>query len=363
LAPFTACLFLLRVHFLMSSLIALKAPQQHVYPKLQQDFRHSDTPQENTPAASLIKAIQKPSKLPITPSPPWVNVGLNVAVYLDFKLLPTLLLPVAQFFNPKATQQTLINHIKCTPYSLSNIFYRLKYPRTLGVQVYGSARPSPNNSLKGLYKLAVKTGKRLVKAGFYPVTGGGPGVMGAVANGAKQANGHTVGVMVPQLSAENKESIPYHLFREFVLAPSFTHRLKGPGGFFHRAGRLLVLPGGIGTLREMLEAFEEIGYSDHISHFPMQKQIVVLNHKGFFTRTFKPMIDQLVAEGLASPKLYRVIRVVNNVDEAMAALKDTSVEWTSGLKNHTERNLKYKNWSLSQIAETWFYRLAHRKKQ
>jgi uncharacterized protein (TIGR00730 family) len=295
--------------------------------------------------------------LPQTRSPRWVNKGLKVVQYLDNKLVPTTTYPFVKLFNRQATRQSISQALKGNPYSLSNVFYRLKYPRVLGVHVYGSARPSKTNSLAGMYQLGMDTGEALVKAGMFPVTGGGPGMMQAVAEGAVKANGHSVGVAVPGLDQENQQSNPYEVYRELVLSPTFTHRLKGPGGFYHRAGRVLVLPGGLGTTRELLEAFEELAYSDMLSHFPLQKQVVVLDNNGFFKQSLKPFLDKLIEEKVASPSIYNMIRIVPTLDEAIKALNDPSVPWTNGLQKHRHRNLKYKLFSLSALAERCFHAL------
>ena len=295
--------------------------------------------------------------LPRTSTPNWVNSGLKLAKYLDNHLVPNMAYPVVKLFDRNATRESIGIQLKGNPYSLSNIFYRLKYPRVLGVHVYGSARPSKTNALSGFYQLGMETGEALVKAGLFPVTGGGPGVMEAVAEGAIKANGHAVGVAVPALGEVNQEVTPYHAFRELILSPTFTHRLKGPGGFYHRAGRVLVLPGGLGTTRELLEAFEELAYSDKLSHFPLQKQVVVLDHNGFFNKSLKPFLDKLIEEKVASPSIYKMIRLVPTLDEAVTALNDPSVPWTNGLQKHSQRNLKYKVYSLSALAERCFHAL------
>jgi predicted Rossmann-fold nucleotide-binding protein len=321
----------------------------------------------NEPLFAQNKA-QPTTPLPKTATPSWLDAGLKLAIWLDSKAVPNLVYPLVKLVNPKLTKNDVIYAVKGNPYSLSNIFYRLKYPRVLGVNVYGSARPTKTNALSHHYQLGLQAGKALTEAGLFPVTGGGPGVMQAVAEGAYRANGHTVGVGVTTLgemdragtsSGLNKpfEDNPLNIYRELVLSPTFTHRLKGPGGFFHRAGRNLILPGGLGTIRETLEAFDEIAYSDELSHFPLQKQLVVLDENGYYKNTLKPLLDTLIKEKVASPSVYKVLRFVSSLPEAINALNDPSVPWTTGLKNHQQRNLKYKPFSLSALAERLFHAL------
>jgi uncharacterized protein (TIGR00730 family) len=295
-------------------------------------------------------------------TPLWVDKGLQAAKWLDMQAVPRALYALTRLTHPHMTLDDWVYKLRSRPYALSNIFYRLKYPRLYGVHVYGSARPSPTNDLKDYYEMGQQVGKSLAKAGLFSVTGGGPGVMAAVALGAKAGGGHTVGVAVPQLDEQDSKSSGSaidnrKLYDECISAPSFTHRLKGPGGFFHRAGRVLILPGGTGTLREMLEAYEEVGYVDSISHFPQQRQIVVLDYNRFFSTSVKPMLDKLIAEGMASPSIYDIIKVVPTIDDALKALKDPTVRWTNGLSRHRERNLKYHTYSPIQTLERMLHKL------
>src|SRR5688572_21026804 len=61
------------------------------------------------------------------------------------------------------------------------------------VTVFGSARfPSDNAH----YALAREMGRRIARAGFTVMTGGGPGVMEAANRGAKEVGGRSVGVNI-----------------------------------------------------------------------------------------------------------------------------------------------------------------------
>ena len=58
------------------------------------------------------------------------------------------------------------------------------------VAVFGSARTPENHPY---YKLARRTGECLAKSGLAVITGGGPGIMQAANQGAKEAGGLSIG--------------------------------------------------------------------------------------------------------------------------------------------------------------------------
>ena len=61
------------------------------------------------------------------------------------------------------------------------------------VTIFGSARVKPDNPH---YQQAVETARLLGEAGFNIITGGGPGIMQAGNEGAKQANVTSVGLNI-----------------------------------------------------------------------------------------------------------------------------------------------------------------------
>jgi uncharacterized protein (TIGR00730 family) len=212
-------------------------------------------------------------------------------------------------------------------WSLKNVAQRMRYPRKLGIQVFGSARPKPEGPLAEYYALGVAVGQAIANRGCFPVTGGGPGMMRAVMEGAAHAGGHTVGITVPI-----EQEVPAgSCMKEVVHALNFAERLHDWGGFNSRAGRLLVLPGGVGTDREFMSVLEEFAYGDHLSEYSLQKQIVLLDFDAFFTAkgALVDHIHYLIEREFVSPSLFNVIKITSDVEQALDWLLDPTVPWTS----------------------------------
>jgi uncharacterized protein (TIGR00730 family) len=112
-----------------------------------------------------------------------------------------------------------------------------------GITVFGSARTRAEASD---YQCAHRLGQYLARAGLPVMTGGGPGIMGAVNKGAIEAGGLSVGlsISVPHEHAPNPY-LTHHLhFSDFQTRKLMLTRYSR--GF-------VVFPGGFGTVDELME--------------------------------------------------------------------------------------------------------------
>jgi uncharacterized protein (TIGR00730 family) len=121
-------------------------------------------------------------------------------------------------------------------------------------------------------------GKAIGKAGHRLVYGGGDnGLMGMVARSTKAAGGHVTGIIPHFLMAKEKLNASVD---EVVMVDDMHQRKMQ---LFERSDAFVALPGGIGTLEELVE---QMTWSQLGRH---NKPIVMVDIGGFW----RPMMDLL----------------------------------------------------------------------
>ena len=127
-------------------------------------------------------------------------------------------------------------------------------------------------------KAAETLGRRLAEEGHTLIYGGSNlGLMGVVSGAALQEGGHVVGV-IPTLFSE--EIIQSQLVTELVRVRSMAERKEY---IIARSDAFVALPGGIGTLDEVLEVM----VANQLKQ--IDKPMYLLNMDGFFN----PFLEQL----------------------------------------------------------------------
>jgi len=112
------------------------------------------------------------------------------------------------------------------------------------VTVFGSARTRPEEPI---YKMAQEFGRKLAAAGYMVITGGGPGIMQAVNEGAGSENSFGVNIRLPfeqqmnPVLTNNPRAITYKYF--------FNRKVA----FLKESDAVALFPGGFGTLDEAME--------------------------------------------------------------------------------------------------------------
>jgi len=112
------------------------------------------------------------------------------------------------------------------------------------VSIFGSARTRPDQPY---YKLAEEISRLLSDAGFSVISGGGPGIIEAANKGAFYGKSPSVGLNI-QLPHEQSNN-PYQ-----NISQSFQHFFARKVMFVKFANAYVVMPGGFGTLDELMEA-------------------------------------------------------------------------------------------------------------
>jgi uncharacterized protein (TIGR00730 family) len=112
------------------------------------------------------------------------------------------------------------------------------------VTVFGSARTKPEETL---YVMARDLGQKLVEAKYMVITGGGPGIMQAVNEGAGPENSFGVNIQLPFEQQPNPviDGNP-----RYVIYKYFFNRKVA---FLKEAHAIAFFPGGFGTLDEAME--------------------------------------------------------------------------------------------------------------
>lgn len=176
------------------------------------------------------------------------------------------------------------------------------------VTVFGSARFGEEHPY---YQVAREVGSGLARLGFTVMTGGGPGVMEGANRGAREAGGPSIGCNI-ELPFE-QEPNPYldrwvechYFFVRKVLLLKYSYAF-------------VVLPGGFGTLDEMMESLTLI-QTGKIAQFP-----VVLMGREYW-QPFVAMTREMLEAGTVSPKDLDLMLITDSVEEAMAHIEQQAV--------------------------------------
>lgn len=114
--------------------------------------------------------------------------------------------------------------------------------------------------------------------------GGGTGLMGALADGALEAGGETIGVTVRMFDTpEIRRSDLTELLVFDTLHERKAKMVELSDGF-------VALPGGLGTLDELIESLAWVQLGIH------SKPVGLLNHKRYFDR-FIALLDHVAEQG------------------------------------------------------------------
>ncbi|HNV87384.1 MAG TPA: TIGR00730 family Rossman fold protein [Methylotenera sp.] len=111
------------------------------------------------------------------------------------------------------------------------------------VSIFGSARTQPDSPY---YQLAEQIARRLSDAGFNVISGGGPGIMEAANKGAYGGKSASIGLNI-ELPHEQTENA----YQD--ISQNFKHFFMRKVMFVKYASAYVVLPGGFGTLDELME--------------------------------------------------------------------------------------------------------------
>jgi uncharacterized protein (TIGR00730 family) len=167
-------------------------------------------------------------------------------------------------------------------------------------------------------------GKILARSGIRLVYGGGSiGLMGALASSVIENGGAATGIIPEFLTAKER---PRRLAQEQIITRDMHERKRT---MFDRADAFVALPGGIGTLEELVEQMTWAQLGRH------KKPILIVNVNGFWDPLLSLLahmrmlglvpppsrgVDLLVADRVADilPKLHEAVRATGDAQKKMA---------------------------------------------
>ena len=176
------------------------------------------------------------------------------------------------------------------------------------VTIFGSARVK---SVHPYYKMAEEIAYQLVQDGYGVITGGGPGIMEAGNKGARRAKGKSVGLNIylpheqkgnPYIDPDKLITFDYFFVRKVMF-------MKYSQGF-------IVMPGGFGTLDELMEALTLI-QTKKIGRFP-----IVMVGKKFWGGMMDWIKKVLVAEKMIHEDDLELINLVDTPTQAVKVIND-----------------------------------------
>jgi len=160
----------------------------------------------------------------------------------------------------------------------------------------GASRRAPADCLAA----ARCVGEQIARRGHLLVYGGNrTGLMGALADGAKGAHGRVHGVILRDFI---EQDVHHTGLDELHTAPDMRARKAGLDA---RADAFVALPGGAGTLEELVEilSFRKLGLH--------QRPLVLLDLRGFYSGLLA-QIDRAIAEGFDAPATRGLLRVTDD---------------------------------------------------
>ncbi len=181
-------------------------------------------------------------------------------------------------------------------------------PKLLCVYCASSDRLDPK-----YYAAAAELGRELVTRGWGLVYGGGKtGMMGAIARAVTQSGGRVVGVIPEFMKARE---LAYDEADELVTVLTMRERKLL---METRADAFVALPGGWGTLEEILEILT-LRQLDVV-----RKPCVFLNQDGFYDPLLR-LFDTMLAEKFFKPSNMDLFRSAANVAEVFAQIEAAAV--------------------------------------
>ncbi|MDH4284423.1 MAG: TIGR00730 family Rossman fold protein [Gallionellaceae bacterium] len=172
------------------------------------------------------------------------------------------------------------------------------------VSFFGSARTPPGHPY---YQLTERIARLLSDAGFTVISGGGPGIMEAANKGAFYGKSPSVGLNI-QLPHEQHAN-PYQ-----NISQTFQHFFARKVMFVKFASAYVVMPGGFGTLDELMESLTLV-QTGKVRRIP-----IILVCSDYWRGMVDWFRNILLAEGMINPEDMDLIQLIDEPNAVVDAI-------------------------------------------
>lgn len=179
------------------------------------------------------------------------------------------------------------------------------YRNVKKVTVFGSARTERDESV---YDMARHLGRKLTESGYMVITGGGPGIMQAVNEGAGPEHSFGVSIRLPfeqksnPIILGNPRNINYKYF--------FNRKVA----FLKESDAVVLFPGGFGTLDEAMETLTLVQTG---KRNPMPLILVDEPDGTYWGHWIKFLEDEILARGNISKTDFYLFNLVYSADDVV----------------------------------------------
>ena len=174
------------------------------------------------------------------------------------------------------------------------------------VTIFGSSRIGKESPY---YATTVEIARRLSGKGFSIISGGGPGLMEAANRGGREGGSESIGLNIDL--PHEQQANPYQT-RQLRFEHFFARKVM----FVKHATAYVVMPGGFGTLDELVEALtlQQTGKS---RQFP-----TILVGSGFWQGLIDWFQDSLLAHGVIRAEDMALFQLRDEPDEVVELISD-----------------------------------------
>ncbi len=172
------------------------------------------------------------------------------------------------------------------------------------VSIFGSARTRPEHPH---YQLTEEIARLLSDAGFSVISGGGPGIMEAANKGAFYGKSPSVGLNI-QLPHEQVGNLYQN------ISQTFHHFFARKVMFVKFASAYVVMPGGFGTLDELMEALTLVQTGK------TRKMPIILVGSQFWGGMIDWFRTTLLDEQVISPEDIELIQLIDEPQAVVDAI-------------------------------------------